>query len=249
MEAIMGIVIVIVVAVIIVAAAVAFFAMNARRRGLRQRFGPEYERLASEHESRRKAEAELAGRERRVAELNIRPLRPDARARYRAEWAVIQERFVEAPADALTAAARLVTAVLRDRGYPAENYGQVLADLSVGHSQALSGFRHAHEVSMRADAHGASTEDMRRAMINYRTLFQELAGADEDEAARHGADDPGATGYEGEAPLAGPHDTLVAGGGMRGGTRAPAVTAVGDPDLGPQGKRSHRSARRGGDES
>jgi hypothetical protein len=261
MEAIMGIVIAIVVAVIIVAAAAAFFAMDARRRRLRRRFGPEYERLAGERESRRKAEAELTERERRVADLNIRPLSPDARARYRAEWTVIQERFVEAPAEALTGASRLVAAVMRDRGYPTENYDQILADLSVDHSQTLSRFRDAHEISMRADANAASTEDMRQAMINYRSLFQELAGVDEDEDAGRGAVGTGAAGggaagggadglgagYEpGERRTDRPRDILVASGEVPEETRAPAVTAVDDTDLDParQAESQQRSPRR-----
>jgi hypothetical protein len=270
MEAIMGIVIAIVVAVIIVAAAAAFFAMDARRRRLRRRFGPEYERLAGERESRRKAEAELTERERRVADLNIRPLSPDARARYRAEWTVIQERFVEAPAEALTGASRLVAAVMRDRGYPTENYDQILADLSVDHSQTLSRFRDAHEISMRADANAASTEDMRQAMINYRSLFQELAGVDEDEdagrgavgggaaggaaaggAAAGGAADGGAAdglgaGYEpGERRTDRPRDILVASGEVPEETRAPAaVTAVDDTDPARQAESQQRSPGR-----
>jgi len=252
MEAIMGIVIVIVVAVIIVAAAAAFFAMGARRRRLRRRFGPEYERLAGERESRREAEAELTERERRVADLNIRPLSPDARATYRAGWVVIQERFVEAPAEALAEASRLVTAVMRDRGYPTESYEQILADLSVDHSRTLSRFRGAHEISMRADANAASTEDMRQAMISYRSLFQELADVDADEAAGRGAadrgaDGPGAAGNEPqERPAHQPRDILVARGDVPDGTRAPTAAAVDNPDLDSAGQAEpqRRSPRR-----
>jgi hypothetical protein len=183
----MGIVIAIVVAVIIVAAAAAWLMMQAKRRRLRQRFGPEYERLTRAHDSRRKAEAELAQRERRVADLDIHPLSPDARSNYRAQWTVIQEQFVETPAEALTAATRLVAAVMRDRGYPATDYDQILADLSVDHAHTLSRFRAGHEISTRADAGGASTEDMRQAMIDYRSLFQELAGGQGEPAAAEAA--------------------------------------------------------------
>jgi hypothetical protein len=250
MEAIMGIVIAIVVAVIIVAAAVAFFAMEARRRRLQQRFGPEYERLATEHESRRRAEAELTERERRVADLNIRPLSPDARARYRADWALIQERFVEAPAQALTDAARLVAAVLKDRGYPTEDYDQILADLSVGHAQTLSRFREAHEISVRASANGASTEDMRKAMIDYRALFRELADVDAGEAAGRGtagqaSDGGGTAGYEAEGRTAvEPHDIRVAGGDVPDETQAPTSAAAGHTDPAMQAEPQQRSPRR-----
>ncbi len=237
----MGIVIVTVVAVIIVAAAAAWFTLEARRRRLRERFGPEYERLARKHDSRRKAEAELSERERRVADLDIRPLSPDARAGYRTEWTAIQERFVETPAEALTAATRLVAAVMRDRGYPTENYDQILADLSVEHAHTLSRFRDAHEISARADANGASTEDMRQAMINYRSLFEELVGVQGSEAGGYGADyETG--GYEADArPGAGPGDVRVAGGIARD-EQSSAVTAVDDPAR--QVESQQRSPRR-----
>ena len=101
---------------------------------------------------------------------------------------------------------------MRDRGYPTENYDQILADLSVEHAHTLSRFRDAHEISARADANGASTEDMRQAMINYRSLFQELVGVQGSEAGGYGADyETG--GYEADArPGAGPGDVRVAGG-------------------------------------
>ena len=201
----MGIVIAIVVAVIIVAAAAAWLMMQAKRRRLRQRFGPEYERLTRAHDSRRKAEAELAQRERHVADLDIHPLSPDARSNYRAQWTVIQEQFVETPAEALTAATRLVAAVMRDRGYPATDYDQILADLSVDHAHTLSRFRAGHEISTRADAGGASTEDMRQAMIDYRSLFQELVGGQEDEPAA--AEAAGAEGAGAEGAGAGASGT------------------------------------------
>ncbi len=199
----MNIVIAIVIAVIFVAAVAAWRAMVARRRqrlGLRQRFGPEYERLTDEHQSRRKAEAELAERERRVADLDLSPLSPAARARYGAEWAMIQEGFVDRPQQALKAATGLIAAAMRDRGYPTADYDQILADLSVEHAHALSRFRDAHAITMRALSDGASTEDMRQAMINYRALFHELTGV------------AGAGRGAGLPPGAGPQDVPVAGG-------------------------------------
>jgi hypothetical protein len=169
------VVILIVVLVVVAAVAAALLAMQMRRRRLRQRFGPEYDRLAAEHGSR-KAEAELAQRQRHVRELDIHPMSPEARARYNAEWAVVQERFVETPHEALKAATGVVTSAMRDRGYPTENYDQMMADLSVEHAHTLSQFREAHDIGVRADT--ASTEDLRQAMIRYRSLFRELVGTD-----------------------------------------------------------------------
>jgi hypothetical protein len=108
-----------------------------RRRRLQQRFGSEYDRVMGERDSRRKAEAELTGRERRVEDLDIQPLTDSARARYAGQWTSIQERFVDAPAEAVSGAQLLVVAVMTERGYPAEHDDQVLADLSVEHSGTL----------------------------------------------------------------------------------------------------------------
>jgi hypothetical protein len=167
---------IIVVAAIVVVAVGAGVVYDARRRRLRQRFGPEYDRLVGKRESRRKAEAELAEREKRVRGLDIRPLDPAAQSRYAGEWAAIQERFVDAPQQSVTGAQRLVMAVMSERGYPTEGSDQMAADLSVEHASTLDHYRAAHDISQRAEDDQASTEDLRQAMIHYRALFQDLLG-------------------------------------------------------------------------
>jgi hypothetical protein len=171
-----GTIVIIIVAILVVAAIVAGVVYDTRRRRLRQRFGPEYDRLVEETGSRTKAEAELANRERRVAGLDIRPLDSAARARYSQDWAAIQERFVDTPQDAVMAAQRLVMTVMKERGYPTEGGDQVLADLSVDHANVLDHYRAAYDISQRAADNAASTEDLRQAMIHYRALFQDLLG-------------------------------------------------------------------------
>jgi hypothetical protein len=171
-----GTTIIIVIAIIVVVAAIAGISYEMRRRRLQQRFGPEYDRLVEETGSRSKAQAELANRQRRVAGLDIRPLDPAARARYSQDWAVVQERFVDAPQDAVLAAQRLVMTVMKERGYPTEGGDQVLADLSVDHANVLDHYRAAYGISQRAADNAASTEDLRQAMIHYRALFQDLLG-------------------------------------------------------------------------
>ena len=136
-----GTIIVIVVAVVVVAALVTGVMTIMRRRRLQQRFGPEYDRLAGERDSKLKAETELAERERRVEGLDIRPLTDSARERYAEQWAGIQERFVDTPPDAVSASQVLVVAVMTERGYPAEDHDQVLADLSVEHASMLDHYR------------------------------------------------------------------------------------------------------------
>ena len=171
-----GTIVAIVVVVIIVAALIAVAALAARRRRLQQRFGPEYDRAVESSDSRLKAEAELAEREKRVKGLDIRPLDPAARASYLAQWTTIQQQFVDSPTDAVTAAQSLITSVMADRGYPTEDVDQITADLSVDHAETLGRFRTAQEISGRVVSGSASTEDLRQAMVHYRALFQDLLG-------------------------------------------------------------------------
>ena len=188
------IIIIIIVAILVVVAIAAGVVYDTRRRRLRQRFGPEYDRLVEEKGSRTRAEAELAGRQRRVAGLGIRPLDPAARACYAENWAAVQEQFVDAPQEAVTAAQRLVMTVMNERGYPTEGGGQVLADLSVDHANVLDHYRAAYGISQRAADGAASTEDLRQAMIHYRALFRDLLGEAEGEAGGRPADDTPAVG-------------------------------------------------------
>ena len=167
---------VIVVAVIVVAALVIVSMVAVRRRRLQQRFGPEYDRVVGESDSKLKAESELMERERRVRGLDIQPLTEVARASYADQWAGVQERFVDAPADTVAGSQLLVAAVMTARGYPTEQRDQVLADLSVEHSDTLDRYRAAEEISENAASGTASTEDLRLAMIHYRALFGELLG-------------------------------------------------------------------------
>jgi hypothetical protein len=168
--------VIIVIAVIVVVALGTGILYDSRRRRLRQRFGPEYDRLVDERDSRLKAEAELAAREKRVRGLDIRPLNPAAQARYTQEWSAIQERFVDGPAQAVADAQRLVMAVMSDRGYPTERDDQVIADLSVDHANTLDHYRAATAISQQAAEGAASTESLRQAMIHYRSLFRDLLG-------------------------------------------------------------------------
>jgi hypothetical protein len=171
--------ILIVVAVVVVAAAVAWVMTRRRTDQLRDRFGPEYDRSMTEMGSRRKAESELAGRQKRREELDLRPLAPEARTRYAEEWRAVQARFVDQPGDAVHQADVLVTNVMRDRGYPMEDFEQRSADVSVDHPNVVDDYRAAHAISMAHDHDKASTEDLRQAMVHYRSLFDELLGSDD----------------------------------------------------------------------
>ena len=189
----MSTVVVVVIVIVVIAAigAAAYFTQaQARHRNLRQRFGPEYDRTVKSHESTREAEQELLARKKRHDELEIHPLDPAARERHLAEWRQVQERFVDEPETAVTGADRLLILVMGERGYPTEGYEQQVSDLSVEHAGTIERYRKAHDISARAAAKKASTEDLRQAMVHYRSLFDELleTGEDETTADGHGSD-------------------------------------------------------------
>jgi len=170
-------VIVLAVVVILIVAVLAVLYVRKRRSTtavLRQRFGPEYERAVREHGSERKAEAKLADREKRVEKLNLRPLDPMERDRFSERWTSVQSRFVDSPKGAVAEADDLVSALMKTRGYPVSDFDQRAADISVDHPRVLENYRSAHEIALRVGKEGATTEDLRTAMIHYRSLFEEL---------------------------------------------------------------------------
>ena len=167
--------VVIVLAVLVcVAAAVWTVASQRRTQRLQDRFGPEYARTASATGSRREAEAELAAREERHDELNVRALSPDARRRYASRWEDVQAEFVDAPEDAVAHADELVNEVMSERGYPMEDFEQRVADVSVDHPVVVENYRAAHRIVVAMDSGEASTEEERRAMQHFRALFDDL---------------------------------------------------------------------------
>jgi hypothetical protein len=170
-----GIVILVIVLLVVLFAAGWYFSGQARSRRLRNRFGPEYDRHLAEAENRRVAERELAEREKRHAKLSLKPISAQARERHTARWTEIQERFVDEPREAVVEADELVHVVMRERGYPMEGFDQQAADLSVEHATAVPHYRDGHAIRSRHDQ--ASTEDLRSALVHYRTVFRELVGS------------------------------------------------------------------------
>jgi len=181
-----GTIVAIVIVVVVLAAVVAIAAVSARHRRLQHRFGPEYARAVMDLGGRRRAEAELTERERRVRDLDIRPLDASQLERYERQWTTVQEQFVDTPAHAVASVQSLITAVMSDRGYPTENEGQIMDDLSVDHASSLEQFRTAQIFAAGAADGTASTEDLRLAMVHYRALFRDLLG---DPAGQAQADD------------------------------------------------------------
>ena len=162
------------VAVVLIAAGVWWMAKLRRRRRLQDRFGDEYEIVLDEHGSRRRADRELTARQDRHEQLNIRPLDPELRLRFAEQWRATQARFVDDPEAAFEEADRLVTDVMVERGYPTGDVDRQIADLSVEHSDVLTHYRAAHDVTQEVAAGRATTEGLRRGLVHYRALFAAL---------------------------------------------------------------------------
>ncbi|WP_330461532.1 hypothetical protein OIB37_34485 [Streptomyces sp. NBC_00820] len=170
-ETLIAIIVPIAVILLLIAAGVWLL---TRRRHLRKRFGPEYDRAVGTGDGRLSAERELHSREKRHQDLDIKPLSKEERERYAAEWKGTQERFVDEPSRSVDDADGLVTRLMKDRGYPTAGFEQQLKDLSVEHARTLEHYRDAHDVRLRSEDGRATTEELRGAMVHYRALFNEL---------------------------------------------------------------------------
>jgi hypothetical protein len=172
-----ALVIVIVVAVLIVVAAITLAVVQSRRRrALRERFGPEYDRTVDVTDSKRQAEKDLRERAAQRDELDIRELAPAAASRYQKQWTLVQQQFVDTPAEAVRDAQKLVTKVMRERGYPTDDADERESMLSVDHADIVNRYRTATHIERDSQAGKATTEDLRQAMQHYRALFDGLLG-------------------------------------------------------------------------
>jgi hypothetical protein len=175
-------VLIIVVAALVVIALLAVAARQRRTKALRQHFGSEYDRTVETRENRRAAEADLRGREKQRARLDITPLPETARVRFADEWHQVQERFVDQPSNAAAAADSLVARVMQARGYPVDDFDEQAGLVSVDHPHVVDNYRVAHGIHLRAQNDRASTEDLREALLRYRSLFDELLQSEGDGA-------------------------------------------------------------------
>ncbi len=165
-----------VVAVVAIGFAVWMYIHKKRTQNLRSKFGPEYDRAVAEHRDRGHAESELASRAARVAKFNIRPLKAEDRVRFSEDWRREQSFFVDDPRAAVGHADTLVQDIMQRRGYPVGNFDQNAADLSVDHPRVVENYRVAHDIALRDSRGEATTEDLRAAMVSYRSLFEVLLG-------------------------------------------------------------------------
>jgi len=170
-------VVAIAVALVLVIMGAMIWASVARRRRsvrLHDEFGPEYDRTVLTAGDERKAERELEGRRKHVEALQIRSLSIAERERYLADWTSVQSKFVDEPGQAIVDADRLITEVMRLRAYPVAEFEQRAADISVSYPALVSNYRAARAIAIKNEQQQADTEELRQALIHYRSLFEEL---------------------------------------------------------------------------
>lgn len=168
----------IIIAVVVVLAVIVVAMVVARRKSgrLHSTFGSEYDRTVQATGNRREAERDLSGRVERRKQLSIVPLPEQAREQYIAQWQRVQISFVDAPVESVRQADVLVSQVMTDRGYPMAEFDQRADDVSVDHANVIDNYRSAHAISVASGQGQADTEALRKAMTQYRELFDELLG-------------------------------------------------------------------------
>ena len=162
-------------ALVFIAIAGLIVAAGRRRTGrLKQQFGPEYDRTVADAGEQQAAEKELVARQRKRQKLDIRPLSRDAQHAYSHRWRQVQTAFVDSPSSALDDADRLLSEVMRERGYPVDDFDQRAADISVDHPAVVENYRAAHAIRLSGRNGDVGTEKQRQAFVHYRALFDKL---------------------------------------------------------------------------
>lgn len=225
------IVVIVVVVVLLLAGGGLALARRRRSQQLEEQFGPEYDRAVERSGSKSEAEKELADRRKRHAELDLRPLDPQTRERFRGDWKQIQGEFVDDPGGAVEKADSLITTIMRERGYPVEDFDRRADDISVEHPKVVENYREARRVRDASRNGSAGTEDLRGAVTSYRSLVDALL--DERTTDDHDGAHDGGRGRDG-------HDDGARGEGRhRDGDR---------PDEARRGEAPHRDDGRHLDE-
>ncbi len=167
---------IIVIGAILVGVAALLVTRRRKSEHLKQKFGSEYDRVVYQHGDPQRAETVLTQREKRVSHFELRTLPPTERERYAQQWAFVQRKFVDDPKGAVNQADRLVTDVMNARGYPMSEFNQRADDISVNYPTSVGNYRAAHDIVVRHGRGQSSTEDLRKAMVHFRSLFDELLG-------------------------------------------------------------------------
>src|SRR5580704_15732305 len=171
-----SILIAVIVAVAVIAVISFVLARKRRSQQLRERFGPEYDRVLKREGEVRRAEGVLEIRAKRRDKFELRPLTPGTHSDLASRWRSVQTQFVDSPKGSVAAADQLVSELMQARGYPMSDFEQRADDISVDHPVVVQNYRAAHDIALRHSRGQASTEDLREAMVHYRSLFDELLG-------------------------------------------------------------------------
>jgi hypothetical protein len=240
-----------VVIAIVLVVVVALLAVGARKRRtakLRERFGPEYDRAVESRDDRSAAEDDLRAREKQRAQFDVQPLPDATRLRFVDEWRGVQERFVDQPAQAVAAADTLITRVMEARGYPMKDFDAQAELISVDYPDIVENYRFAHHMRQRSETQQASTEDLREALLRYRSLFDGLLRPEGNGTAGAATGQARPAGASSAARVAAGPETPDPGINATGQTGGPAATesesagpATSDP-----GYDNQRTGRRGG---
>lgn len=176
-----------IVGIVAIAVLVWFMVRQTRTRGLQRDFGPEYDRTMDRAGHRLTAESDLRERRERVNALDIQPLSEADRDRFSSDWRKVQAEFVDTPAEAVADADDLIQRVMSTRGYPVEEFDRRAADISVTHPTVVENYRSAHSIAVKEAGHEghANTEALRKAMVYYRSLFDDLLVVDDGESRRN----------------------------------------------------------------
>jgi len=154
---------------------------------LRKEFGPGFDRPLREPALEQRVEAQFEHRENQFENINIRDFAPTEHQPFSKRWEAVQACFIESPKAAVTAADELVSSLMRVRGYPSSDFEQRAANVPVDYPRVIESYRAAHEIALRAGRDEATTEELRTAMMHFRSLFGELvhapASADRKEVA------------------------------------------------------------------
>lgn len=168
-----------IIAVVLVLAVVGLslapiFIRRKRSEQLKNQFGTEYDQTVQTLGSEKKAHQELEERQKHVEALDLRPLSATERERYLTEWSAVQSKFVDEPGQAINNADHLIMEVMQLRAYPVSDFEQRAADVSVSYPELVSNYRAARAIALKNEQHQADTEELRQALIYYRSLFEEL---------------------------------------------------------------------------
>ena len=172
---------VLIIGAVVALAVIWFVARQARTRALQRDFGPEYDRTMARAGDRGAAESDLRERRERVNALDLRPLSKSDHDRFASEWTKVQAAFVDTPAVAVGDADQLIQQVMTTRGYPVQDFDRRAADVSVEHPDVVENYRSAHSIALKEarEDTDANTEALRKAMVYYRSLFEELLVVDD----------------------------------------------------------------------